>query len=289
MNLILGGGIAGLLLASSKKDSMVIESQNKVGGIFSYEDIGEFSIPLYPPLTARKCGLFNQFSYKEVELNVISRKENYLLEKLGVSNLPEWLVFNEKMYYIDNLRLVLDSLSKTTRVRLSTTFTYKGGKRIILSNGIVIKADEIYVTVPSYLLNIKKGRSIGFLEAVFLINKSDKTENTVIVDGDKGVTFSHVVLASWVNNSYDIVYVLVPFSMKIPSWDRVYGDLKRKNILKKEDIISFRYRVIKDAILEREHDDKLKEETEEGIHFCGRLGKWRNFTICETINDILHC
>ncbi|MFP3170242.1 MAG: NAD(P)/FAD-dependent oxidoreductase, partial [Sulfolobaceae archaeon] len=76
---------------------------------------------------------------------------------------------------------------------------------------------------------------------------------------------------------------------KIPSWDRVYGDLKRKNILKKEDIISFRYRVIKDAILEHDHDNKLKEETEEGIHFCGRLGKWRNFTICETINDILHC
>ena len=285
MNLVLGGGLAGLLLASKIKNSILIEVQNRIGGIFAYEEIGGNQIPLYPPLVDEKCENFPDFKYNEIVLNVDLQKERYLSEKLGVSDIPSWLLFTKnRIYYISNMYQILDELYKKTKVRLATTFTYRGDKRFILSNGQVLKPDEVYVTVPPYLFGLKGGKSTGFAEAILLVNKARRS-STVIIDGDKGVSFSHVIIADWISESFDVIYVLAPFTSQVPSWDRVFGDLKRKGIVRKEDIISFRYRIIKDALLERAEEIELGGD----FHFCGRLGKWKNFNICETIDDVLHC
>ncbi|BCU70526.1 NAD(P)/FAD-dependent oxidoreductase [Stygiolobus caldivivus] len=289
MNLILGGGLAGLLLASKLEDSILVEAQNKIGGILAYEEIEGYDIPLYPPLLKSECNLFQGLEHRQVSLSVSSRKEDYLTEKLGVSGLPDWLTFKgSKVYFIQNMKQVLEQLYKKAKVRLSTTFNFKGDKTFILNNGQVIRASEVYVTVPPYLLGLKKGRSIGFVEAILTTNKT-KRDSNVIIDGDKGVLYSHVIIADWLSDFFDVYYILVPFIAQIPSWDRIYGDLKRRGVLKKEEIRSFRYRVIRDAVLEDSNKEDFSDSSLEKLHFCGRLGKWKNLNICETIDDVLHC
>ena len=283
MNVVLGGGISGLLIASHIPGSLVIESQNKVGGVFAFEEILGYKVPLYPPILSNQCHS-DLFSFKDLDFNVVYEKEEYLREKLGVDKIPDWLIFKDsnKYYYVNNLYDIFDSLQKRVRIKFSSSFFIKNDK-IVLASGEIIRPEIIYSTISRKMLgdNVK---SISLVEGVFVVNKK-KTNWDVIIIGDKGFSFSHVLKIGFISDEFDFIYVLAPFT-KIPSWDKIYSDLKRKRVLEKSEIIAFRHRIISDGIL----IENEKLETSRGnIVFCGRLGKWRNFNLCQTVYDSLQC
>ena len=173
-------------------------------------------------------------------------------------------------------------MQKKVRIRFSSSFFIKNNK-IVLASGEIIRPEKIYSTISrkEFGDNVK---SISLIEGVFVVNKK-KTDWDVIIVGDKGYSFSHVLKIDFISDEFDFIYVLVPFT-KIPSWDKIYSDLKRKRVLEKSEIIAFRHRIISDGIL----IENEKLDTSRGnIVFCGRLGKWRNFNLCQTIDDSLQC
>ncbi|AAY80120.1 NAD(P)-binding protein [Sulfolobus acidocaldarius] len=284
MEVILGAGISGLLISSRKRDSIVLENQHRIGGVFSYDEISGFNIPLHPPLVKEKC-FTNLLDFAQIETNVIYEKENYLSAKLTIDKIPDWLLPDNKMYYIKNLSEIIQNLSLKARIRLIGSYFIRNDK-LVLNTGEIILWDRIYSTIPRRIFdNSKIFRSISIAEAIFTTKKRQGSQ--IVVNGDKGVSFSHVFSIDWLNPSFDVLYVLVPFLNIVPSWDKVYSDLKRKRILLRDEIISFRYRIIKDGILIDE-DNKIGEK-DDNIIFCGRLGKWKNFNLCQTIDDSLNC
>lgn len=79
--------------------------------------------------------------------------------------------------------------------------------------------------------------------------------------------------------------MIIPFSGSLPIWDKIFSDLKREKILTKDEIIGLRSRIVRDAILIGDEENNLPER----FKLCGRLGKWKNLTLCETVQDIHNC
>ncbi|QIW23035.1 NAD(P)/FAD-dependent oxidoreductase [Sulfolobus sp. S-194] len=286
MKIVLGGGLSGLFLASNKKDSLIIENQPKLGGVFTYEEILNVNIPFHPPLVNYSC---EYFQTTEIKLRIYMKKENYILRKIYTHELPRWLVFNDKMLYVTNLIELIDNLSKKVKVLHTNIKKITQNNKIITTNNI-LSGDKIFVTISrkyiADLLGIKndKLRSISMLELIVIVPKKDRGWD-VYINGDNGISYSHIINAYWISNDYDILYVLIPFTSSPPIWDKVFSDLKRENIFLKDEILAFRSRIIRDAILIGEDDNIYPEN----IKFCGRLGKWKNFTLCEAILDSLNC
>lgn len=284
MRVVLGGGVSGLLVANKKGDSIVIEDQPRLGGVFSFDEVLGLKIPFHPPLIT---SLSDYFDLKLVNLRIFSKKENYLLSKLKVPELPKWLVFNEKMYFVTNLSEKIGYLSKSVKV-IHSSVKKIIGNRVITNKGI-ITADEIYSTISrkfiEEMLGIRSGlKSVSMLELVSITQKKER-EWDIYINGDNGVVFSHVLNAYWLDENYDVIYVIVPFLGAPPIWDKVYSDLKRERVLTKDEVIGFRSRIIKDAIL----IESEELESISNIRLCGRLGKWKNFTLIEAVLDSLNC
>lgn len=283
MDVILGGGLAGLLISNKIQNSVVIENQPRLGGIFTFEEIMNRKIIYHPPLLSSQCEYFN---LSEVKFSIYTKKENFLGKKLGIEEIPKWLDFKERMYYVTNLVDKILELSKKVKVKRGSIFRIKDN-RIILNNGDVLTFDNLYVTISrNFISNLlgkkEKLNSISMLELIVLTSKRNFGWD-IYINGDQGVSFSHII--DWNNEELDILYILVPFRGNPPTWDKIYSDLKRERILTKDDILAYRSRIIKDAILFGETDEKYPDN----IKFCGRLGKWKNFTLCETILDIQNC
>ena len=284
MRVILGGGIAGLIIANNKKESVVIEQQPKLGGIFTYDELLGLKIPFHPPLVDSQ---FDYFKSEKINLRIFSKKEKFILNKLKVQEIPKWLSFNEQMYYITNLSEKIEYLSKNVRVLHSNI--KKIVKDKIITNNSVLSAEEIYSTISrKYISEIlgKKNelRSVSFIEFIAIVPKRERQWD-IYINGDDGVSFSHIINAYWISQQYDILYVLIPFVASPPVWDKIYSDLKREQIVTKDEIVGFRSRIIRDGILIGEE----KEEYIGSIKMCGRLGKWKNFTLVETVLDSLRC
>ena len=284
MKIVLGGGIAGLIIANNKKDSIIIEQQPRLGGIFAFDKILDLKIPFHPPLLDSQ---FDYFELKKINLRIFSKKEKFILNKLKVQEMPKWLSFKEQMYYATDLLEKIEYLSKNVRILHSTVKKIIKDK-IITNNGI-LKADEIYSTISrkyiQELFGLKSElKSISFVELIAVVPKRERPWD-IYINGDNGVSFSHIINAYWISEQYDVLYVLVPFATSPPIWDKIYSDLKREQILTMDEIIGFRSRIIKDGILIGEEDEEYIED----IKMCGRLGKWKNFTLIETILDSLRC
>jgi len=281
---ILGAGIAGLIIANNKKESIVIEQQPKLGGIFVYDELLGLKIPFHPPLLN---SYFDYFELKEVNFRILSKKEKFILNKLKALEIPRWLSFNERMYYITNLIEKIEYLSKNTRVIHSNI--KKIIKDKIITNNGVINADEIYSTISRKYINELFGKrselkSVSFVELIAIVPKRERQWD-IYINGDDGLSFSHIINAYWISEQYDVFYVLIPFVASPPVWDKIYSDLKREQIITKDEIIGFRSRIIRDGILIGEENDEYVGN----IKMCGRLGKWKNFTLAEVVLDSLKC
>jgi len=284
VKVILGAGIAGLIVANNKKESIVIEQQPKLGGIFVYDELLGLKIPFHPPLLN---SYFDYFELKEVNLRIFAKKEKFILNKLKVQEIPKWLSFNEQMYYITNLSEKIEYLGKNIRVIHSNI--KKIVKDKIITNNSVVNAEEIYSTISRKYINELFGKrselkSVSFVELIAIVPKRERQWD-IYINGDDGVSFSHIINAYWISEQYDVLYVLIPFVTSPPVWDKIYSDLKREQILTMDELVGFRSRIIKDGILIEKED----EEYIENIKMCGRLGKWKNFTLIETILDSLKC
>jgi len=281
---ILGAGIAGLIIANSKKESIVIEQQPKLGGIFVYDELLGLKIPFHPPLLN---SYFDYFELKEVNFRIFSKKEKFILNKLKAQEIPKWLSFNERMYYITNLIEKIEYLSKNIRVIHSNI--KKIIKDKIITNNGVINADEIYSTISRKYTNELFGKrselkSVSFVELIAIVPKRERQWD-IYINGDDGLSFSHIINAYWISEQYDVFYVLIPFVASPPVWDKIYSDLKREQVITKDEIIGFRSRIIRDGILIGEENDEYIGN----IKMCGRLGKWKNFTLAEVVLDSLKC
>ncbi|MEM4139258.1 MAG: hypothetical protein QW250_06955 [Sulfolobaceae archaeon] len=83
MIVIIGAGLTGLFIASRKyQNSIIIEEQPSVGGLYSIEEISEVQIPSLPPLLFNECELPEDFETEELELKYISKKYEFINKKI---------------------------------------------------------------------------------------------------------------------------------------------------------------------------------------------------------------
>lgn len=83
MIVIIGAGLTGLLIASEKyQNSVIIEEQPKIGGLYALEDMLEMEITTLPPLLFRECKTLDYFEVEDLELKYKLNKFKYINKKI---------------------------------------------------------------------------------------------------------------------------------------------------------------------------------------------------------------
>jgi len=52
VRIVIGGGITGLTVASQLEDTVVLEQQSSVGGLYSIEEVGGLTLTIIPPVVS---------------------------------------------------------------------------------------------------------------------------------------------------------------------------------------------------------------------------------------------
>ncbi|AWR97363.1 hypothetical protein DFR86_07245 [Acidianus sulfidivorans JP7] len=284
MDIVLGGGISGLILAK-RTNSMVLELQPVIGGLFANDNIIDFDLPLVPPIVDN-IEFFKQLydvKYTTFIPNILAEKEQYLKDKIcsECDKLPQWLEF-KKGFWIYNIHEYINNISKDIHVLHEYPISILKNK-IITNKGKVINFDRIISTIPrtylDKLLGIKENISSKSLFLAIIITENTQNDWNVYINGHSGVNISFVIRKEIKNNIY-VNYVYAFFSGKLPDNKKIFSELKRLKIIPLDSILAFRTHVIRDAILYGETKDN-------GIISCGRLGLWKNLTLEESI-DLAH-
>ncbi|MCY0860203.1 MAG: NAD(P)/FAD-dependent oxidoreductase [Sulfolobaceae archaeon] len=297
MKIIIGAGFTGLFIANRLKESTIlIEEQPDVGGVYLTDELNGYRLPLTPPLTDEQSLENFGFELEEIKLNQVYEKVEHLKEKVCISTnceIPSWLKLLEKdkIYIIKNVPEVLDTLKKNQKIIRGYPIKITSNNYIITNRGSSFNFDKlIYTGSLIRLLGIlgKKNPGLDYISAhisVLLTNKKETNWN-VIINGRKGISYSYIFKMDKVDVS--IFYVLSFFKgSKVPELKRVLIDLKRTKTLYPNEILAFRTMIIKEAILIGEGTPSL--DIQDNIVVCGRLGKWKNFSLYESFNEALNC
>lgn len=286
MNIIIGGGITGLILSKAIPNSVILELQPVIGGLYAFEDIANYSIPLVPPLVKNIDvfkDLFN-IKYEIFKPIVIYEKEKYLKEKIckECDTLPSWLDFSSNMFWITNINDLLFELSRETK-RIHEYPISIRDKRLVTNKGKIIEFEKLINTGSrayiNRLLNVKENISSKSLFLTILITSGDDQNSwNVYVNGHTGFNVSYIIRKELERNVY-LNYIYAFFSHRLLDVKSIFNELKRLKILEKENILAFRSHVIKEAILFGKTEDN-------GIINCGRLGLWKNFTLEEAVDQV---
>ncbi len=287
MKVILGGGISGLLLASSnKEDSLVLELQHEVGGLFATEEISGIKVHIIPPLV--KNLFLDNLKYHEYKPRIRSEKVKYLKEKICnfCDKLPSWLEFNGKMFWIENFGEIISALSKGVKIINEYPILIKD-KKIITNKGRSILFDELYNTISRKDLMKILGYDEPNLKSVsafvtILITKGMKDWD-LYINGDSGIVFSYIIRENIEDDIY-INYIYSFFTSKLPDIKKVFSDLKRVHLIYRDEILAYRSHVIKDAILFGTPSVEV-----DYVKNCGRLGLWKNISLEEAVNLVRTC
>ncbi|BCU68297.1 hypothetical protein HS7_17340 [Sulfolobales archaeon HS-7] len=289
--IILGGGIAGLLVAE-KLNYPIIESNPRVGGTFSQE-INDITLQM-PCVVGKECANYlSQYDIPSVEIDILPmyRKIEHFQEKVGFNLLRleevEWLSkFTSKKLYIVYLKDFVNKLTRNKRIIKSRLSMIKDNV-VRLSNGMTFDTPEI-VNASSRkalasILALDLGKLGSILAAVFAIaTKKENVDWNLMLNGARGDLFS-IVLRDNRGKEYDLYFVYSFFNsaLSFPSnfRDRIYSNLKRRRVLLREKVIADRLLIFNEGIVfgELPMDDF--------IH-VGRLGLWKNFDICSTIKSV---
>lgn len=287
MNVIIGGGIAGLILSKRVPNSVILEMQPVVGGLYSSDEIAGYEISILPPIVRNVEFLKKMFDahYEIFRPEVIYEKEQFLKDKIckECEALPPWLDFSSQLFWINNIKDFIMKLHKGSRI----VYEYPANiyhNKILTNKGKLIQFEKLINTGSrayiNKLLGIKEnlGSKSLFLTILITSSNSDKNWN-VYINGHSGFTISHIIRKELEKNVY-VNYIYAFFSEKLLDVKKIFSELKRLRLLSNESIIGFRTHVIKEAIL-------FGEPIDNGLINSGRLGLWRNLTLEETI-DLAH-
>ncbi|MCI2414273.1 MAG: hypothetical protein MPF33_03310 [Candidatus Aramenus sp.] len=290
MDIVIGGGLSGLILARDK-GALILERQPYLGGLVHIA-FQQFHTPTIPILVREK-EVFERVlkspSFEEFVPQVVVEKEEHLKEKVcdECTELPSWLNFEGKLYLV---RDVTSELTANVRVLYAYPTAVDVNKRKVITNkGSVIKYDTLYVTGSRIemdkMLGVKEPLSYVSLYELILLLPHRETEWNVYVNGNSGVSFSHVIKVG--HEDFDVYYVYAFFkrNQRYPDSYRVFGDLKRLRIATKDQVLGYRTLVVKEAIL----FGAPAQMDIEGVKFCGRLGLWSNLSVEETIEQARKC
>ncbi|MEM0263003.1 MAG: hypothetical protein QXQ01_01390 [Saccharolobus sp.] len=296
MRVIIGSGLAGLLLNHKISADLILEEQPTIGGIYSSDKIFEIELPYVCPILAKPLTNFD-FKYKEYDLSVYHRKIEYLKEKICpyCEALPYWITFDniKKLYIISNITQFVSELSKNSKI--IKEYPIKIDKNMIITNkGNILKYQILYNTGSLkrlYKLLGISNDSLGFVSAISLLligkSKNKKDEWNVYLSGDRADSFSTIIKLNNFIADFTIYYVysFTDLNKSKIDIDRILLDLKRRRIVDINDIIAYRAKFISEAIL---FGSSMKE-IQNNIINCGRLGDWRNYSIEETIEKVQNC
>lgn len=288
MNIILGGGISGLLLASlNKEESLILELQHEVGGLFATEEISGTNISIIPPIVSNP-NFMEGLKYHEYNPRIISEKSKYLEDKIckECETFPLWLDFTGKKFWIDNFSEIISNLSKGVKIINEYPIIIKD-KKIITNKGRSVIFDKIYNTISRKELFKLVGYNDPNLKSVsafitILITKGEK-EWDVYINGDTGIVFSHIIRKN-IESDIFVNYIYSFFTSRLPDIKKVFSDLKRTHIFSRDEILAYRSHVIKDAILYGTPSIEL-----DFIKNCGRLGLWKNISLEEAVDLVRKC
>jgi hypothetical protein len=291
MILVIGGGISGLSIAS-KYNAVVLEEQPAPGGIYSIESISGLEVISAPPFSTKVCNI-NELVYEEKDLIIVGKKINYIKKKIceKCDNLPNYLIPNNKIIILKNLKEYLRKLQKN--IKIINSYPIKIKQNYIITNrGQIIKFNKLINTgsirTLMRLLNIKS-RNLGYVSAfviIILTRKNNKIDWDLYLNGDSSVSFSHIFKLE--NENYNLFYTYSFFDGSKTNIDvkRIFNDLNREGIINNELIIGYRARFIKEALL---YSGANVPYSLNNIKNCGRLGRWRNISICEALMEVQNC
>ncbi len=274
MNVVVGGGIAGLTVAKRVK-AKLIEEKSELGGTHSSVGLGLAKVPGSPIFTDEVCG---DFRFAEFRPNVIYEKEQYLDERVCKGFCPTWFVLNRIKY------VVLPEFTYYDWVRSRVKKVV--GNKIVTSSGTTLEFENLYVAAPPPDLGIPwKGDYVSVAQVIALVREWKRPWDAVI-NGDTSKLFTRVLHVP-VDDQH-VLYVETYFQGLPPSWDRIKSDVKRAlNVDLDKESVAERYRVTKYALLVE--GTAKGEGLPENVKVCGRFMKWNNPSFCESIRLALEC
>jgi hypothetical protein len=291
VRIVIGGGITGLTVASQLEDTVVLEQQSSVGGLYSIEEVGGLTLTIIPPVVSsikRLAEILPDLKLEEWRPIIKKTKEEHLKMKVCpfCDELPTWLDVKEG-YLVHNLPEALLELGSKVKIVRGYPLRVREGK--LFTNRGILEFSEIINTGSREELNRLIGveedlKKIGCLLAVIVsrggINKWD-----VLLHGSAGISFSHVFRRE-IDEKHDVyhVYAFTRGGKHLDA-DRILGDLKRASVLTKEDVVTMRVRYIRECILAGEKEKNRPNFLRE----CGRLGLWDNLSLEEAVESALRC
>ncbi|MCH4814337.1 MAG: hypothetical protein QXY87_01865 [Saccharolobus sp.] len=297
MIIIIGAGIAGLLLSKRVNADLILEEQPVIGGVFASDNVLGVDLPYVLPIINDPMKLTNiGLNYMEYDLKILYRKYDYFKDKICkfCDKLPTWLNFDlmRKLYVIRNITDFIATLSKNVRIVKEYPIRIDD-KKIITNKGNVYKYTKIYNTGSlkkmSKLLGLDNSnlKHKSVLTLMILTRKEYERDWNVHLSGDTADSFSVIIRLDNIIKDLDLYYVysFIDTNQKNIDIDRIILDLKRRQIISLDEIVAFRSKLISEALLFGEINDKMPPN----VINCGRLGEWKNYDIIETISRIQNC
>ncbi|QXJ27255.1 hypothetical protein [Saccharolobus shibatae] len=297
MIIIIGAGIAGLLLSKRVNADLILEEQPVIGGVFASDNVFGVDLPYVLPIINDPMKLTNiGLNYMEYDLKILYRKYDYFKDKICkfCDKLPTWLNFDlmRKLYVIRNITDFIATLSKNVRIIKEYPIRIDD-KKIITNKGNVYKYTKIYNTGSlkkmSKLLGLDNSnlKHKSVLTLMILTRKEYERDWNVHLSGDTADSFSVIIRLDNIIKDLDLYYVysFIDTNQKNIDIDRIILDLKRRQIISLDEIVAFRSKLISEALLFGEINDKMPPN----VINCGRLGEWKNYDIIETISRIQNC
>ncbi|ADX83282.1 hypothetical protein [Saccharolobus islandicus] len=297
MIIIIGAGIAGLLLSKRVNADLILEEQPVIGGVFASDNVFGVDLPYVLPIINNPMKLTNiGLSYIEYDLKILYRKYDYFKDKICkfCDKLPTWLNFDlmRKLYVVRNIPDFIATLSKNVRIVKEYPIRIDD-KKIITNKGNVYKYTKTYNTGSlkkmSKLLGLDNSnlKHKSVLTLMILARKEYERDWNVHLSGDTADSFSVIIRLDNIIKDLDLYYVysFIDTNQKNIDIDRIILDLKRRQIISLNEIVAFRSKLISEALLFGEINDKMLPN----VINCGRLGEWKNYDIIETISRIQNC
>ncbi|QKR00039.1 NAD(P)/FAD-dependent oxidoreductase [Metallosphaera tengchongensis] len=290
MDVIIGAGISGLVAATTR-ESVVLEEQHEVGGVYLVDEVSNIKIPGLPPFVEREKEILEIFPsavIDELSLIVETVDDIHLKEKVcqRCLSLPSWLR-PRKVLMIRNMSELFNSLK--SKVKIIRGYPVKISGNVLFSNRAPLEFKTLVNTGSRQRLDRIIGinenlDSIGCLIVTFTADKGLHSWD-VLEYGKSSTIFSHIFRLN-LSDELDVYYVYSFYNKnKLPDVERVMQDLKRAGVVVRQNIYSMRAKYIQECILMGEK----RKERPQYVRDCGRLGLWENLSLSDAIGSALEC
>ncbi|BBD72446.1 hypothetical protein HS1genome_0835 [Sulfodiicoccus acidiphilus] len=281
MDLVIGGGIAGLVVGKRTR-GLVIEEQPRLGGVFAIEELMDLKVPTIAPVVWNpSCADVLQEKLRVQEVEAVWTGKG----KLELDNV-EWAPIPSKRFFlIQNMDMFIEGSFREVRtmrariIRLTTS-------RVVLSNGASLPLDSVYNAGSrrrvGEMLGIKEELSSLAVGVTLMISEKLRTDWNVAIM--RGTSFQYALRIE--APKWDLVFAYSIYEPeKIPPdlLQRVVSEAKRKSLV--GTVVAVRQRVLREGVLSGSPGGQFPSN----FHHCGRLGEWKNLDLCSTIESAESC